>query len=121
MASLKSLFLILTALFLLSAPAFGRPRNPLSQADAMLDGQRIINIVDDFLTFWDQAKGKKLRAQRKLFKALVEANHHDYFERAIYRNASEQERRAMLDQFLTQVSPHIAAIRQFNRTVEDEV
>src|SRR5215510_4562901 len=121
MSSLNRLFFALVALLLFSASVASRPPQPPAQADPLLDGHKVVNIVDDFLIFWEQAKGKPLRAQRPLFARLVEAKHHDYFERAVYRNAPAAERRALLNQFLAQIPAHVGALKQFNRTIDDEI
>ena len=121
MSRLNRLFFALVALCLFSATATSRPLHPPSQTDPLFDGHKVVNIVDDFLNFWEQAKGKPLRAQRPLFTRLVENKHRDYFERAVYRNAPAAERRALLNQFLKQIPPRVSALKQLNRTIDDEV
>src|SRR5262249_48990914 len=106
---------------LFSTMTTARPRNSQDQLDALLEGHKIVSVVDDFLNFWEQAKGKNLHTQRRLFARLVEAKHHNYFERAVYRSAPPEERRAMLNQFLAQVPTHIGALKQFNKAFEDEM
>lgn len=88
-----------------------------SVIEGLLDGHKVVNVVDDFLTFWEQAKGKSLRRQRRLWMRMVESRHRDYFDRAVYRNADEQQRRMMLDQFLIRVPDQVEAIRKFNKTI----
>ena len=80
-----------------------------------VDTPRVINIVDDFLNFWDQTRGMSLRRQHRAFIRMVENKHRDYFDRAVYRSADEDERRIMLDQFLLRVPWQIAKIREFNK------
>ncbi len=121
MSRLNRLFFVLVVLLLFSTMATARSRQPQESLDALLDGHKIVNIVDDFLIFWEQAKGRTLPVQRRLFARLVEAKYPVYFERAVYRNAPEEERRALLNQFLAQIPAHIGALKQFNRTVEDEI
>jgi hypothetical protein len=50
---------------------------------------------------------------------MVESRHQNYFDRAVYRNATRQERRALLDNFLKAVPDRVEAIRQFNATLTD--
>jgi hypothetical protein len=96
--------------------------SPLRQDETSPSGEpRIINIVEDFLTFWDHAQGASLRRQRRLWMRLVENKHRDYFEKAVYRELDDFERRILLDQFLLRVPWHIDAIREFNETAPEVV
>jgi uncharacterized protein YjaZ len=122
MSVLKKAALILAAISLLGASAVARPQLPSdSPPDLLLDGQRIVNVVDDFFIFWEQAKGRKLRTQRRLWNRLVESKHREYFERAVYHNATFEERRAMLNEFLTQIPSKITVLREFNKTAVGEI
>jgi hypothetical protein len=87
--------------------------------EKLLDNHRVINIVDDFLVFWDQAQDKTPTVQRRLWKRMVENKHRDYFDRAVYRTADSKARRAMLDEFLIRVPSQVEAIRQFNKSISD--
>jgi hypothetical protein len=100
----------------LFATARAAERNPI---ETLLNGHRIINVCDDFLAFWDKAEGKPLRVQRRLFRAMVESRHRDYFERAVYRNATREERLALLNRFLKEAPDRVAAIKQLNSTLSD--
>jgi hypothetical protein len=82
-----------------------------------MGGNKVINIVDDFLLFWELAKARPRSQQRRLWLRMVENKHRDYFERAVYRNADAQERRLMLNRFLKRVPERVEAIREFNRWV----
>jgi hypothetical protein len=120
MSVLKKAALIFAVTLLFGASASARPQTPNDQ-DVLLDGYRIINVVDDFLTFWEQAKGRRLRIQRRLWNRLVESRHRDYFERAVYHNATFEERRAMLNHFLAEVPAKITALREFNKTAISDI
>ena len=87
-------------------------------ADILLDQHRIINVVDDVLAYWNQAKGKTLPRARRLWLRLVESKNKDFFERSVYRYSSPDERREMLDEFLIKLPSRIDAIRQFNKLFE---
>jgi hypothetical protein len=84
-------------------------------SDIPLDGRRIVNVVDDFLAFWDVAKGKSLSRQRVLWARMVENKNRDYFDKAVYRNTDPDTRREMLDAFLQTVPSRIDNIREFNK------
>lgn len=84
--------------------------------EQFIGSHRIINIVDDFLAFWEVAKDKTPFYQRMLWFYMVESKHRDYFERAVYRDATEEERQVMLDEFLIRVPSEVEAIRELNRT-----
>ncbi|MFY9607655.1 MAG: hypothetical protein WAU45_03465 [Blastocatellia bacterium] len=99
---------------------FDRPGLERSALDRLL-GHRVINIVDDFLLFWDLAKDKPLRTQRRIWMRRVESKHRDYFERAVYRGADPAQRRAMLNEFLIRVPERVEAIRELNRTVTNRL
>jgi hypothetical protein len=86
-----------------------------------LDGRAVISLIDDFLRFWEQARGTNLSRARRLWIKLVETKHRDYFERAVYRGASRQERRAMLNGFLLAVPARVEAIRQFRDSAQQQV
>ncbi|MCI0489757.1 MAG: DUF2268 domain-containing putative Zn-dependent protease [Blastocatellia bacterium] len=103
---------------------------PVSQAtaapdrsimEALLDGHKVVNVVDDFLAFWEQAKRQYPRRQRRLWKRMVEDRHRDYFERAVYRGADPEQRRLMLDLFLAVVPERIDAIREFNKEINSRL
>jgi hypothetical protein len=125
MLSFKKIFILFAVLFCLSATALAVPRSEThpaqEQVDSLLDGHKIVNIVDDFLNFWEQARGKRMSRQRKLWARLVESKHQEYFERGIYQNASPQNRAALLNQFLVQVPSRINRLKEFNKTAEEEV
>jgi len=97
------------------------PINPTTRsiAERLMGGGRVINIVDDFLNFWEQARTQRLSRQRVLFKRLVESKHRDYFERAVYRGADRAQKRAMLNEFLIRVPERIEAIRELNDAIRD--
>jgi hypothetical protein len=115
----------ITSLFAQYQPAAANPAFDLSPLERyslersvlerLLDNHKVINIVDDFLAFWDVAKDKSPRRQRYLWRRMVENRHRDYFERAIYGEATIEERRALLDEFLLRVPPQVEAMREFNR------
>jgi hypothetical protein len=122
MAGFKNRAIITVGLILLIAQAPLASTNPLSYQsvlERLLDNHRVINIVDDFLVFWDQAKDKTPAVQRRLWKRLVENKHPDYFDRAVYRTTDPKVRRAMLDEFLIRVPSQVEAIREFNKSVAD--
>lgn len=104
-------------LFGLFLPAQAAPE--LTITERILNEHKVINIVDDFLAFWDKAEGKPLRLQRRLWRLMVESKHQNYFDRAVYRNASTEERQALLDEFLSAVPDRIESIRRFNATLLD--
>ena len=87
--------------------------------ERLFQGPRVINIVDDFLAFWDVAKGQPLVRQRYWWKQMVEAKNRDYFERAVYRGADLKTRRTMLDEFLVRIPERIDALRDFNNLISD--
>src|SRR4030095_13885427 len=87
--------------------------------ERLLDNQHVINIVDDFLVFWDQAKDEPPRIQRRLWRRLVENKHRDYFDRAVYRTTDPVVRSAMLDEFLIRVPSQVESIREFNKSISD--
>ena len=121
MSSLKTTALLLAAILLFGQPAFAAPRSTVDRSivESLLEGPKIVNIVDDFLLFYDAAKGKTLRRQRRLWKQMVESKHQNYFDRAVYRNADLAERRDMLNEFLIRVPFHVDAIREFNQKFSD--
>jgi hypothetical protein len=112
---------IAVGLILLIAQVPLASTNPSYQSvlERLLDNHRVINVVDDFLVFWDQAKDKTPGVQRKLWKRLVESKHSDYFDRAVYRTTDPKVRQAMLDEFLIRVPSQVEAIREFNKNISD--
>src|SRR5262245_51813128 len=91
-------FILLSGLFL---PANAAPESTITER--IFNGHKVINVVDDFLAFWDKAEGKPLRFQRRLWRSMVESKHQNYFDRAVYRTATTKERQALLDEFLSAV------------------
>jgi len=92
-----------------------------SALERLLGNHKVINIVDDFLVFWDQASDKPLRTQRRIWMRTVESKHRDYFEKAVYRGADRAQRLAMLNEFLIRVPELVEAIRELNRTITDSL
>jgi hypothetical protein len=106
-------------LFYNSQTALAGPAAERSIFERLFGGPKVVNVVDDFLAFWDQAKDQPLARQRRLWLRLVENKHRDYFDRAVYRNADPKSRRAMLDEFLVRVPERVDAIREFNKNISD--
>ena len=121
MATLLRFALTVTAILVLSAVAPAHAGTQAGSPDPLLDGYKVINVVDDFLEFWEQAKGKRLVTQRRLWSRLVESRHRDFFERAIFHNATAEERQAMVNHFLIKIPTRISAIRDFNKTAATEI
>ena len=121
MPGLKTVAFLIAAILLSGQSALAAPRPTVDRSvvEDVLEGPKVINIVDDFLVFWDQARGKSLRRQVRMWKQLVESKHQNYFDRAVYRNADAVERRAMLNEFLMRVPYQIEAIRKFNKTFSE--
>jgi hypothetical protein len=121
MPGLKRIAFVMALVFLagqsLAAP--GRTVENRSIIEILLDNRRVINVVDDFLAFWDRAKGKSLRQRRRLWLEMVEAKHFDYFDRAVYRGADPERRLEIIDEFLARVPDQVEAIREFNRSLTD--
>ena len=121
MTSVKRILIALGVVlfFTQSSLAHNKPVSYQSILERLLDNQPVVNIVDDFLIFWEQAWDKTPRAQRRLWKRLVESKHQEYFDRAVYRTTDPDIRREMLEEFLIRVPGHVEAIREFNRTIAD--
>ncbi len=121
MASFKRIIIAVGVILLLaqSPLADTGPHSFQSVFERLLDNHPVINIVDDFLVFWDQAKDKPPGAQRRLWRRLVENKHRDYFDRAVYRTTDPVVRRAMLDEFLIRIPSQVEAVREFNRSISD--
>lgn len=121
MANLKRIIIAATLILAFTQSPFAQTKTVTYQSvlERLLDNQHIINVVDDFLIFWDQAKDKSLTTQRRLWKRLVENKHRDYFDRAVYRTSDPTARQAMLDEFLIRVPSQVEAIREFNRSISD--
>ena len=89
MSRFKKIALALAIAFLLagSSPAQARMASEKmsperSLIEGLLDGHKVVNVVDDFLAFWEQARGKSPRRQRRLWMQMVEGRHRNYFDRA---------------------------------------
>ena len=121
MASLKRAIIAFgVILFFAQSPlAQTQPLSYQSVLERLLDNQHVVNIVDDFLVFWDAAKDQPLRTQRRLWRRMVENKHRDYFDRAVYRTTDPSVRREMLNEFLIRVPSQVDAIREFNRSITD--
>ncbi|HLG14825.1 MAG TPA: hypothetical protein VJH03_10040 [Blastocatellia bacterium] len=123
MSAIRKTALAITTVMLLGSVTF-LPRAvsaDRSSLEVLLDNRKVVNVVDDFLWFWEKARGKSPRTQRRLWFRMVENKHRDYFERAVYRNAASDQRRLMLDLFLARVPDHVDAIREFNRVAGDRL
>jgi len=113
-------FLTMPLLLLVCAPAAeGKTLAERSIFERLFEGPKVVNVVDDFLTFWDAMKAKPLAEQRYWWKRMVEDKYRDYFERAVYRNSDAKTRRALLDEFLVRAPERIEALRQFNHKIAD--
>lgn len=121
MASFKKIIIAAGVILFFAQSPLAQTRSVSYQSvlERLFDNQRVINIVDDFLVFWDQAKDETPRVQRRLWKRLVENKHQNYFDRAVYRTTDPQAREAMLDEFLLRVPSQVEAIREFNKSIFD--
>ena len=121
MASVRRIIIAVgVILFLTQSPlAHTKPDAYQTILGRLLDNQPVVNIVDDFLIFWDRARDKTPATQRRLWKRLVETKHQEYFDRAVYRTMDPVIRRAMLDEFLIRVPARVEAIRLFNESIAD--
>ena len=121
MASVKRLIIAagIVLCFTQSPLAHTKSDSYQSILSRLLNNQPVINIVDDFLVFWDYAQDETPRVQRRLWKRMVETKYQDYFDRAVYRTTDPQIRRAILDDFLIRVPSQVEAIREFNRSIAD--
>jgi hypothetical protein len=119
MASFKRVIIAIGVILLFTQSALADPKPASYQSilERLLDNQRVVNIVDDFLVFWDRAKAATPTTQRRLWRRLVENKHREYFDRAVYRTTDPDIRRAMLDEFLIRVPGQVEAIREFNNTI----
>jgi hypothetical protein len=89
--------------------------------EILLDNHRIINMLDDVIAFYDKASGESLTRQRAIWRRDIERKYSAFFSRAVYRNADQDTRLAMMDRFLEQLPDHIDAIRQYNQTATEGV
>jgi hypothetical protein len=119
MASLKRIVIAVGVILLCAQSPLAQTAYSQSILERLLDNQHVINIVDDFLVFWDQASDKTPATQRRLWRRLVESKHQDYFDRAVYRTTDPDKRRELLDEFLIRVPGQVEAIREFNRSLAD--
>jgi hypothetical protein len=87
--------------------------------ERLMERGRVVNMLDDFLAYWEVAKSLPLSRQRWLFRRTVQARYRDYFERAIYRGADARRRRSILNEFLIRVPERVEAIRAFNESIND--
>lgn len=113
-------FLLVPFLLMVCAPVAGS--STLAERtifERLFQGPKVVNVVEDFLTFWDVAKNEPPVRQRYWWKRMVEDRYRDYFERAVYRNADLKARRAMLDEFLVRMPERVEALREFNRNLAD--
>lgn len=119
MASFRRIIIAFAVMLFLTPVSLAQRKSANYQylLERLLDGHHVINIVDDFLVFWDQAHDKSLPAQRRLFKRLVENKHREYFDRAVYRTTDPVVRGALLDEFLIRVPSQVGAIREFNKSI----
>ncbi|HKP10584.1 MAG TPA: hypothetical protein VJZ91_00690, partial [Blastocatellia bacterium] len=121
MAGFRRIAFLLVALLLpVCAPAAdARTLAERNIFERLFQGPKVVNVVEDFLTFWEAMKDKPAAQQRYWWKRMVEDKHRDYFERAVYRNADVKTRRAMLNEFLVRVPERIEELREFNRRIAD--
>src|SRR6476619_7449030 len=83
MARFKRTFAAFGLIPLLVCAASAQQKYTTSQfvLERLLEGHHVVNLVDDFLIFWDQAKDKTPNVQRRLWMRLVENKHRAYFDR----------------------------------------
>ncbi|HMG33636.1 MAG TPA: hypothetical protein VKM94_06850 [Blastocatellia bacterium] len=90
-----------------------------SITERLMENGRVINMIDDLLGFWAQARNQPLARQRWFWRRTVERKYADYFERAVYRGADEATRRAILDDYLTRAPERLEALAHFNQLITD--
>lgn len=122
MPRIARIVLVLLGLLVLTEAAGAQTDSTdLAIRDEILDGRRVVNVTDDVLRFWNVARGSSLPRARRLWSKMVESKHHEYFERAVYRNLDLEERRALLDEFLLRLPARIGSIRRFNAMGVDRI
>ena len=89
--------------------------------EILLENHRIVNMLDDVLAFYDQAAGESLARQRLLWNRTIERKYSHFFNRAVFRNADQDLRLAMVDRFLELLPERINEIRQYNQTATENV
>jgi hypothetical protein len=101
--------------------ATAAPVHPRYPDGDLLDGHRVVNVLDDVLEFWAQARGSTLKQARRIWIETIEKKYPAYFEQAIYRDVEPPERWAMLGEFLLQLPQRIEAMRRLNYGIEEHV
>jgi hypothetical protein len=109
---------------MLTATILGAAMTNVAQAAggaAMPDGRRIVNMVDDFLVYYEAAKDRP-DSRPALWDARLESKHPDFFNQVIYRNFKDRQRAEhkayCLTSFWTEVAPKIDALRRVNADAE---
>lgn len=121
MAGFRRIIFFLMPLLLAVCAPVANANTPTERSvfERLLQGPKIVNVVEDFLTFWDVAKNEPPARQRYWWKQMVESRYRDYFERAVYRNMDVKTRRALLNEFLMRMPERVEALREFNRKLAD--
>ena len=86
------------------------------------DGYRVINVVDDFLAYYQAAKGQGPEQRAALWVSLVEARNQAFFDDAVYRRKQgaerERYRENCLQTFWEEIAPDMDYYAGLNRNLK---
>ncbi len=85
-------------------------------------GYRIVNVVDDFLAYYQAAKDQSEEQRAALWVSLVEAEHQAFFDDAVYRRKKgaerERYREHCLNTFWRKIAPDMDYYAGLNKNLK---
>ena len=86
---------------------------------------RIINMVDDFVSYYDECEKSGATGRRAKWDSMLEAKYPEFFRDAIYRKKEGADRDKFKDwcieTFWKEVAPKMPVIRKLNLMAADEI
>ena len=98
---------------------------PLSAAASTPADYRVINMIDDFLAYYDAVHEKSDREKSTAWEDMLENKYPQFFRDAIYRRKTGADRdrykESCIARFWREIAPEIEAIAALNQGVNDRV
>jgi hypothetical protein len=90
----------------------------------------IINLKDDFVSFWEQAKSQPFKKQEMLWRLIIESKYQDYFDYMVWGKGAVKEWKSKREKSLKKLFKnyrdiplhmYINSYNQFTKTVDDSL
>jgi len=115
----------IVGLFLSAVAGCGAVTGPAAAETERAPQYRIVNIVNDFVSYYDECRNLGATERKARWDSLLEKKYPDFFQDAIYRKKEGADRDKFKDwcieTFWKEVAPKMPVIRKLNLTAIAEI